>query len=605
MSEQHITINKETWRRLARIVRSFLTSEVRWQARGMFAVLIAFALAVNVLNVVNSYVGGNLMTAIEHRDWTDFVRQSVLYVVVFAATTTVAVYYRYIEERLGLFWRVWMTRKTTARYLAGQNYLRLKKLAVFENPDQRIADDVRAFTHTALSFGLMFLNGVLAIVSFAGVLWTISPLLFSVAVGYAAMGTLAVIYFGRPLVGLNYRQSDQEANFRSDLIHLRENAESVALLRREDRLTARLLKRVDSLAENFRRITDFNRNLSFFTTGYGYLIQIIPVLIVAPLFIRGEVEFGVITQSAMAFAHLVGAFSLIINEIQGLSIFAAVIARVGALGEAVDGLLKSDTTGVRTVATDDRLGYEGLTLFEPASGKALIKDLSLDYPRDKRILIAGPNEAAKAALFLATADMWRSGMGKVYRPCPDAICFLPHRPYLPPGTLRQILFRTGQERAVPDKVVLKALDDAGLRSVLERAGGLDVEHDWSGVLSLREQHQLAVTRVILARPEFTILDRVDSVLNQAQLRRSLELMAENGIACVLFAESPEPVEWYDAVLEIDANGAWRWRIDPKIDVRRALVEHDRTKADTKDRQLTSLDHAPHSAFGALPALGEV
>ena len=231
MSEQQVTINRETWRRFVRVVRSFLTSEVRWQARGMFALLIAFALIVNVLNVVNSYVGRDFMTAIEHRDWTGFAHQTVLYLVVFAVSTGVAVFYRFIEERLGLFWRVWLTRQITRRYLADQTYLRLKKLAAVENPDQRISDDVRAFTATALSFMLMFLNGALAILSFSGVLWTISPLLFGVSVGYAAIGTLAAIYIGRPLVGLNYRQSDQEANFRSELIHVRENAESVALLR--------------------------------------------------------------------------------------------------------------------------------------------------------------------------------------------------------------------------------------------------------------------------------------------------------------------------------------------------------------------------------------
>src|SRR5262249_40626886 len=153
--------------------------------------------------------------------------------------------------------------------------------------------------------------------------------------GYAALGTLAAIRLGRPLVGLNYRQSDQEANFRSDLIHVRENAESVALLRREGRLTARLLRRIDALADNFRRIPPGNPHLGFFTTGYNYLIQIIPTLIVAPLFIRGEVEFGVITQSAMAFTQLLGAFSLIINQVQSLSSFAAVIARLEALAVAV------------------------------------------------------------------------------------------------------------------------------------------------------------------------------------------------------------------------------------------------------------------------------
>ena len=180
------------------------------------------------------------------------------------------------------------------------------------------------------------MNSTLAAISFSGVLWTISPLLFGVALGYAALGTLTTVLLGRPLVGLNYRQSDREADFRATLIHVRENAESVALLRREGRLRVRLLSRIDELVANFRRITSVNRNLGFFTTGYNYLIQIIPTLIVAPRFIRGEVEFGVITQSAMAFTQLLGAFSLIINQFGSISSFAAVVARLSALAGAVE-----------------------------------------------------------------------------------------------------------------------------------------------------------------------------------------------------------------------------------------------------------------------------
>ena len=276
------------------------------------------------------------MTAISHREKAGFVRLAVLYLGVFAAMTAVAVFYRFAEERLGLFWRAWLTGRVTERYLDGRTYFWLKETAEIDNPDQRIAEDMRAFTTTTLAFTLMLLNGALAAVSFSGVLWTISPLLFVVALGYAALGTLMTVLLGRPLVGLNYRQPDREADFRATLNHVRENAESVALSHREGRLKAGLLSRIDELVENFRRITSVNRNLGFFTTGYNYLIQIIPALIVAPRFIRGEVEFGVITQSAMAFAQLLGAFSLIINQFGSISSFAAVVARLSALAGAVE-----------------------------------------------------------------------------------------------------------------------------------------------------------------------------------------------------------------------------------------------------------------------------
>src|SRR6516225_5345750 len=357
MSEQPVSFDRVTGQRFVRAVKDFLTSDVRWRARGLFALLFAFAFTLNGLNVVNNYVGRDFMTAISRRDQTGFIRQAVLYVCVFAVTTVVAVISRFTEERFGLLWRVWLTRRIIRRYLTDRTYLHLKESATVENPDQRISDDVRTFTATTLSFTLMFMNGALAVLSFSGVLWAISPLLFGVAVGYATLGTLATIYLGRPLIGLNYRQSDQEANFRADLIHVRENAESVALLRREGRLTARLLRRIDGLADNLRRIISVNRNLGFFTTGYNYLIQILPTLIVAPLFIRGEVEFGVVTQSAMVFAQLLGAFSLIVNQFQSISSYAAVVERLDALGAAVEKGPPSAQTEVTIVAGDGHIAY--------------------------------------------------------------------------------------------------------------------------------------------------------------------------------------------------------------------------------------------------------
>jgi putative ATP-binding cassette transporter len=559
MSEQPVAFDRVTGQRFVRVVRDFLTSEVRWQARGLFALLLAFALTINSLNVVNSYVGRDFMTAIAHRDRTGFLRQAILYVGVFAASTVVAVLYRFTEERLGLFWRVWMTRRITRRYLADRTYLRLKESATVDNPDQRIADDVRAFTTTTLSFTLMFLNGVLAALSFSGVLWAISPLLFGVAVGYAIFGTLATIYLGRPLVGLNYRQSDQEANFRSDLIHVRENAESVALLRREGGLTNRLLRRIDGLADNFRRIVAVNRNLSFFTTGYNYLIQIIPTLIVAPLFIRGEVEFGVITQSAMAFAQLLGAFSLIVNQFQSITSFAAVIARLSALAAGVDNGPPADGTKVSVVEAEGCIAYQGLTLVVPEDCRELLKNLTVDIPRGLRVLVTGPNEGARVALFRATAGIWSAGRGTIVRPPLDEVFFLPQRPYLPPGTLRDLLVRSKQREVISDARIATALHDAGLDAVLARATDLDTEHDWPAMLSLGEQQMLVLTRLMLARPDFAMLDRVNVALKPAQVRQALRRLEENSITCITLAEDAEMADMYDAVLEIDAEGEWRWR----------------------------------------------
>lgn len=326
---------KTTGRRFIRTVRNFAQSDVGWKAKLIFAALVLLLLAANALNVANSFVGRNFMTAIADRDMPGFIRQAFTYVGVFAALTLVAVISRFGEERLGLLWRDTMTRGIVRRYLADGNYQSLKVSGAVANPDQRISEDVRAFTVTSLSFALMGLNSAFTIAAFSEVLWTISPLLFAVAVLYAAGGSLFTIVLGRPLIRLNYDQLDKEAGFRSELIHIRDNSEAIMQARDEESQSARLLSRLDDLVANFRKITSINRNVGFFTTGYNWLIQIIPALIIAPAFIEGKVEFGVITQSAMAFTALVGAFSLIVTQFQSLSSFAAVMARLSALAEVV------------------------------------------------------------------------------------------------------------------------------------------------------------------------------------------------------------------------------------------------------------------------------
>ena len=558
MSPHTTPLNRQTARRFARAVRDLLSSEVRGRAIGLLILLLAFALSVNGLNVVNSYVGRDFMTAIANRDMSGFLRMAILYLGVFAATTAVAAFYRFSEERMGLLWRSWLTKHVTERYLDRRTYLRLRESAEVDNPDQRITEDIRAFTTTALSFTLISLNSLLAVVSFSGVLWTISPLLFGVAVGYAALGTLMTILMGRPLIWLNYAQSGLEADFRAALIHVRENAESVALLRREGLLSQRLLARIDGLVHNFRRITSVNRNLGFFTTGYNSLLQIIPTLIVAPHYIRGEAEFGSITQSAIAFTQLLGAFSLIVNQFGSISSFAAVLARLSGMAEAIDAI-DVDRPAIETVQTDDRVAYEGLTLRASRDDGALLRGLSVSIPRGMRVLVSGSNEAARIALFRATAGMWPLGEGRILRPPLNAMFFLPQQPYLTPDTLRHLLVGPGREQDISDERILAAVRDGGLESVVERAGGLDVERDWATILSLGERQQLAIAGLILARPSFAILDRVSTALGPDRLKQSLHRLTDNSIGFINFDEAVVAVDLYDAVLEIDANAAWNWK----------------------------------------------
>ena len=330
-----ILLHRHTWSHFIAIGAPFLHSDVRWKAIALLALLIALLLSISGLNIHNSYVGRDFMTAVARREASRFYRLALLYAGGFAVTTMVAIFYRFTEERLGLFWRQWLTRHLMQRYLSHHAYYWITARADIDNPDQRIAEDIRTFTATTLSFALILLNAMITLVAFTGVLWSITPWLVFAAVAYALFGSLMTMVLGHRLVGLNFLQLKKEADLRYDLMRVREEAESIAYRHGEAQEHARLSRRLTAAVENCKRIIAVNRNLGFFTTGYNYMTQIIPVLIVAPLYIREDIAFGVVTQAATAFTFVVGAFSVLVTEFQRLSTFAAVITRLGAFREAL------------------------------------------------------------------------------------------------------------------------------------------------------------------------------------------------------------------------------------------------------------------------------
>ena len=554
-----LLIIRLTWKRLRGVLRTLVRSDQGPKAV-MFAVtLIILMFAINGLNVVNSFVGRYFMSAIENRNEAMFQKQALYYVGVFLASTVVLVFYRFTEERLGILWREQLTRRLTDAYMKDRTYYRLDSATGVANPDQRISEDVRAFTTTTLSFVLLIVNGTLTALSFSGVLWTISPQLFGVAVAYAAVGSVLTIYLGKPLIRLNYDQLDMEADFRSDLIHVRENSESIALAHREGRFKARLNKRLDALATNFRRLIRINRNLGFFTNGYNYFIQIIPALMIAPLFISGNKEFGVITQSTMAFATLVGAFSLIVTQFQSISAFTAVVARLHTLSDAIEKTQRTALCMIEVEESPDRVVYENVTIHSADWSRLLISELNMEITRGSRWLVVGKDDAPKVALFRATAGVWSCGDGRIIRPNLDDILFLPERPYIPPSTLREALLRTGMELITPDSEIMEVLEKLGLSDVVTHANGLDTNQDWDDLLSIGEQHLLSVSRIFLAKPAFVFLDRPGSALAKNQIASILDMLKEQGTGVVILSKNGESRLRYDAVLEIMPNGAWEVR----------------------------------------------
>ncbi len=574
------TLNRSMWSRLVAVGLPFFKSDARRRAFVGLAILVALLLGINGMNVVNSYVGRDFMSALAERRARQFFLLAGALAGVFAVSTVVEVFALYAEQRLGLTWREWLTRRLLDRYLARRTYLRLAGQHEVDNPDERISEDVKTFTATSLSIAVLSFNGVLILVAFSGVLWLITPWLFFIAVGYALAGSVGTVLLGRRLITLNDQQLRKEADFRYALGRVREHAEEVAQVGGEEEHKGRLLRRLGRLLENFRDIIRVSRNLGFFTIAYKYFPQIIPAAVVAPLYMRGEVEFGAVTQAAMAFSQVQGAFSLIVTQFQEVTTYAAVIGRLGALWEATEPKapapalvcpLPRVTDGKATPSGNGRAGapagpvvqtspdarrvvYEHLTLWTAEEERPLVSDLSVEVPEGRRLAIVGPSAAGKAAL-LATAGLWPDGRGRIRRPGPGGVMFVPQRPYAASGRLRDILL-DGLGRDVADDELRAVLADVGLAEAVGRAGGLGAERDWAAVLSPAELQALTFTRLLLTGPRFAFLEDPAGALEAPAGERLYQALARSPITYVSVGCPDVLLSYHDLRLELREDGSW-------------------------------------------------
>jgi vitamin B12/bleomycin/antimicrobial peptide transport system ATP-binding/permease protein len=543
--------------RYLKTIRLFFSSEARASAIGWFAFLLCLLLTLNALNVANSYVGRDFMTAVSGRRMSEFLKFGVLYAGVFVALSVVAAFYRFSEERLRLLWRAWLTGTLIDRYLSNNTFYRLQANDEVDNPDERITEDVRSYTQTTLAFFLLSLNAVITSVAFLGVLWSITPRLVVAAILYASIGSATTVLLGRPLVRLANLQLEKEANLRYHLIQTRDTAETIATMGAARAMRDCLRERLTDVVANNLAIITVTRNLGFFTNSYNYLTQLIPLLLVAPMYMRGEVEFGVVTQSAMAFAQVLGGFSLIISQFETISSFAAVTSRLNMITDAIDQADTPVTGNIDVVNDETRVAYDKLTLWKPGERRALLRDLTLEVSHGTNLLITGPDSNAKTALFMATARVWQMGDGRISRPAGDGICFVPRAPLAVRCGLRSHLIVAYPGQEFTDDQLIDALRKVGLEKLIGRVGGLDPEQDWPSTLSAEENRLLAIARVLLAAPKFVFLDRMDGDLSPEQITHVYDLFTGSGISYLSVSEQGSLHAYHDKVLSLNSDGSWQ------------------------------------------------
>ncbi|MEO6846349.1 MAG: ABC transporter ATP-binding protein/permease [Chthoniobacterales bacterium] len=507
-------------RRFAQLARAFFLHSNKRETRWLVGALLFLCAAVGVVQVLVSYAGRNFMTSLEGKDLPGFYHNLWIYMSTFGLAVPLGVFYTYVRDRLALSWRQWLTHLLVKRYFFNRAYYRLRSSTRVDNPDQRIAEDVREFTSGTLGYLLMGINSCVTVVAFTGVLWTISWHLPAALLLYAGFGTVASILIGKRLVELYFHQFQKEADFRYGLIRVREYAESIAFYRGEKREHRDLTTRFAEVVKNTLRIIGWQRTLGFFTQGYNSLALIVPVIIVGPMFIHGKVAFGVVTQTEMAFASVLAALSVIVAQFESLSKFSAGIKRLGDLWDELDEYDTEDATEEKDaqIEVDETarfLKLTELTVQTPHNGKTLVSGMNFRLPRGKSALIMGESGVGKSSLLRTIAGLWMSGEGSIERPNINHLMFLPQRPYMVQGSLRAQLMYPLKDDDADDNAIRDVLEKVNLTELLDRVDGdFDRNVDWVNILSLGEQQRVSFARLFMRYPKLAFLDEATSALDE-------------------------------------------------------------------------------------------
>ena len=555
-------LSLDAWKQFVRVAKPYWLGDQKKSAWTLLALLIALMLVETQFAVMLNNQSGEMTSALAGKDadrfWTSV--RACLGILAFAVP--IYAFYYYMRDAFANKWRRWLTGRFLDGYLHDRKYYELGSGGEIDNPDQRISEDINTFTGRSIHFLLIFIGSLMQLVAFSAVLWSISHLLVGVLAAYALVGTVVALYvFGAPLIKLNFWQLRREADFRFGLMRLRENAESIAFYRGEAQERAQIDSKFGKVYTNFSRLIRKQRSLNLFQRGFNQLTLVLPSVILADGVLSGQLEVGRAVQAAGAFAAVLGAVALIVDNFESLSRFVAGIDRLQALSALV-----LDDPGATPVADNKHpqiqskegkhLALDALTLYTPHFERVLIKSLTLSLKPGDALLITGDSGCGKSSLLRAIAGLWRAGTGVVHRPSLDDIFFLPQQPYMQVGTLRSQLIYPSAKSKLGDERLLQILEDVHMAELADRVGGLDAVHDWEKLLSVGEQQRLAFGRVLVRQPGIVILDEATSALDIGNETSLYERLRASGITLISIAHRAAVLRHHTHVLRLLGEGAW-------------------------------------------------
>ena len=562
--------------RVRSLALPYFRSEQRWQARGLLAAIVALNLgAVYMLVLLNDW-NRVFYDALQDKNEAVFWRELLRFTYLAFAFILIAIYRFYLTQLLEVRWRRWMTHHYLQRWLSDHRFYRMELAryaggpgtALPDNPDQRIQEDINLFTSYTVSLSMGLLNAVVTLLSFVGILWTLSgDFSFSLggqdytiagfmvwmAVLYCLAGSIITHYIGRPQIALNFMQQRYEADFRHHLVRVREYSESIALDRGQEVEREHLDLRFSRVMANYLQLLKKQKNLVGFTNFFGQAATVFPFVVAAPRFFSGAIALGQLMQVASAFSRVQDALSWFVENYSTLAAWRATTDRLTSFEAHL--AMRADSAAVESQdsAEPQSLHTHDLSLDLP-TGKTLLAHLQLQVQPGQSVLLQGPSGSGKSTLFRAFAGIWPYARGRVSMPA-DAM-FIPQRPYFPDGSLRAALAYPEPTGRFTDQQLQRALSESLLGHLVDR---LDDEDAWTQKLSGGEQQRLAIARVLLKRPRWVFADEATSALDeqaeQTLYARLGALTREAGGALVSIAHRPAVAAFHQSRWQLQAEAA--------------------------------------------------
>ncbi|MEH2078325.1 MAG: ATP-binding cassette domain-containing protein, partial [Nostoc sp.] len=485
------------------------------RAWGMLILLILLIIALVGVTASSSFLNRYVLNiVIEEKDISKYLDTLWISMLILVVETLLIASSKFVRKKIALDWYKWLNNHILEKYFRNRAYYKINFKSDIDNPDQRLSQEIEPLTSNALSFSATFLEKSLQLISFLIIIWTISQQIAVLLVIYTIIGNLIAIYLNQQTNKINQEEFQVKGDYNYALTHVRNHAESIAFFEGENQEANIIHRRFDNIEKNAERRLNWEIIQDIFNRGYQSAITVFSMFVLTPLFIQDQIDFGEINQISLACFMFSNALGQLISEFGASGRFSSYVERLSELSDGLEEVTKQPEN-VSTIKTieENRLGFEHVTLQTPDYEQVIVEDLSLSVQPGEGLLIVGPSGRGKSSLLRAIAGLWNAGTGRLVRPPREDVLFLPQRPYIILGTLREQLLYPHTVRKMSDRELEDILQQVNLQNLLTRVNGFDTEIRWENILSLGEQQRLAFARLLITHPSFTILDEATSALD--------------------------------------------------------------------------------------------